>query len=188
VPHCSNEACCTAVCALDSFCCETRWDANCVEQARKIPSVCECELGVCGNPASGSCFTEHLNPGCSDGGCCQFVCAADPDCCDDSWDSSCVKLATIFCGAPFEGVIEGLDPTGGVKPGRFRNPPSVPPTAMPLIPIREPVAPPPGVTVPARPKQPVPPRRRPTPATIAPVSAPAPGKPAALPANSSKVP
>jgi hypothetical protein len=187
VPHCSNEACCTAVCALDSFCCETRWDANCVEQARKTPS-CECEIGVCGDPASGSCFTEHLNPGCSDGGCCQFVCAADPDCCDDSWDSSCVKLATIFCGAPFEGVIEGLDPTGGVKPGRFRNPPSVPPTAMPLIPIREPVAPPPGVTVPARPKQPVPPRRRPAPATIAPVSAPAPGKPAALPANSSKVP
>ena len=29
-PGCSDVACCEAVCAVDSFCCDTEWDAACV--------------------------------------------------------------------------------------------------------------------------------------------------------------
>ena len=36
-PACSDAACCEAVCEVDSFCCETEWDASCVAYAAKNP-------------------------------------------------------------------------------------------------------------------------------------------------------
>ena len=29
-PGCADAACCTAVCAIDSYCCEVEWDETCV--------------------------------------------------------------------------------------------------------------------------------------------------------------
>ncbi|MBL9119268.1 MAG: hypothetical protein JNL80_05055 [Phycisphaerae bacterium] len=37
-------------------------------------------------------------PGCSDFACCMVVCAADPACCDVTWDRSCVEFASTLCG------------------------------------------------------------------------------------------
>ena len=33
LPGCNNEACCQAVCTDDPWCCDTEWDATCVEEA-----------------------------------------------------------------------------------------------------------------------------------------------------------
>jgi hypothetical protein len=49
-------------------------------------------------PASGSCFVAHGTPGCNNEACCDLVCAADPFCCNVSWDSLCVGQATDACG------------------------------------------------------------------------------------------
>lgn len=45
-----------------------------------------------------SCLVSHSTPGCEDGACCQVVCAVDPICCTDGWDSVCVSEAKDFCG------------------------------------------------------------------------------------------
>jgi hypothetical protein len=63
----------------------------------------ECAQTSCGDPCnvnSGSCFTAHNNPGCDTIACCQAVCAADPFCCSDAWDSTCVTRAGQTCGLP----------------------------------------------------------------------------------------
>ncbi len=39
-PYCENQACCEAVCALDSYCCVTEWDAECANLAVSLPDVC----------------------------------------------------------------------------------------------------------------------------------------------------
>ena len=57
-----------------------------------------CEVvAVCGNPAAEDCFTEQATPGCSDGGCCEQVCALDATCCEISWDADCVLAAKAEC-------------------------------------------------------------------------------------------
>jgi V8-like Glu-specific endopeptidase len=51
---------------------------------------------ACG--ASGeSCFTAHSTPHCNDAACCTTVCAADPFCCNTSWDNLCVTRAWDLC-------------------------------------------------------------------------------------------
>ena len=52
-------------------------------------------LGTCGTGAS--CVEAHGARGCADGSCCLLVCAADPTCCSDGWDSSCVERALQTC-------------------------------------------------------------------------------------------
>ncbi len=55
-PGCSNPACCAAVCATDSFCCDNEWDANCsigYDAARPgalalCQDLCACE-NTCGD-------------------------------------------------------------------------------------------------------------------------------------------
>ena len=44
-----------------------------------------------------SCFTAHSTPHCNDASCCTTVCAADPFCCNTSWDSLCVNRAWDLC-------------------------------------------------------------------------------------------
>jgi hypothetical protein len=39
-PGCNDATCCEAVCALDSFCCEVRWDPICADTATQICTVC----------------------------------------------------------------------------------------------------------------------------------------------------
>ncbi|MFN9126258.1 MAG: reprolysin-like metallopeptidase, partial [bacterium] len=51
--------------------------------------------GSCGG--GGSCFLPHGGQGCSTVACCQLVCAADPFCCNTSWDELCVSQAFDLC-------------------------------------------------------------------------------------------
>ena len=50
-PGCADASCCTTVCAVDSFCCDSAWDSTCVDLAL---TLCGGSAG-CGDPASGSC-------------------------------------------------------------------------------------------------------------------------------------
>ena len=88
-PFCSDAACCTEVCGLDSFCCTTQWDGICVTEAFQ-------NCYNCGPTGGGSCFTTH-GPGCTDYDCCTIVCVADSFCCTVSWDSLCVNEANTMC-------------------------------------------------------------------------------------------
>ncbi len=90
-PFCNDEDCCNTVCAVDGYCCNVSWDAACVNEATQM-----CLTGYCGAPNSHSCFV----PGdayCNDASCCNTVCAIDPYCCNNNWDSLCVTEAFINC-------------------------------------------------------------------------------------------
>ena len=39
-PGCDDEACCAAICAGDSFCCDIEWDTICADAAQKSCEVC----------------------------------------------------------------------------------------------------------------------------------------------------
>jgi hypothetical protein len=105
-PGCANEDCCDAVCAVDSFCCSVEWDEICVDEALDL-----CQ--GCGAPGSGSCFATDGTPGCNDTTSCQKVCAADPFCCQTSWDGLCVNAANQLCNCPADldgsGSVDGAD-------------------------------------------------------------------------------
>ncbi|MFO0873970.1 MAG: trypsin-like peptidase domain-containing protein [Phycisphaerales bacterium] len=104
-PGCSDDACCATVCNVDSFCCTVAWDATCVNEAG---SLC----GNCGGPNAGSCYCAHPGIGCSDKACCVEVCAADPFCCQVSWDGTCANEASLFCCPEDfngDGVVNGAD-------------------------------------------------------------------------------
>lgn len=92
-PGCTDIACCQAVCAADSFCCDVEWDSTCVDFANALCGG----GGVCGDPAAGACDVANGTPGCDDGECCSNVCAEDPYCCDTAWDSLCVSGAAVLC-------------------------------------------------------------------------------------------
>ncbi|MBC23379.1 MAG: hypothetical protein CMJ32_05615 [Phycisphaerae bacterium] len=40
-PFCEDDDCCTVVCAIDPFCCDTSWDLMCADRATEICAVCE---------------------------------------------------------------------------------------------------------------------------------------------------
>ena len=93
---CKNVSCCQEVCAIDPFCCNTRWDAMCASRAQANCGVC----GVgCGNPSAGSCCAAKTTPACSDAPCCTLICAQDSFCCDMQWDQYCAAAAEASCGA-----------------------------------------------------------------------------------------
>ncbi len=87
--YCNDADCCNAVCAADSFCCSVSWDSICVDEAFAI-------CATCGGAGAGSCFTPGATY-CNDADCCNAVCAADPFCCSNSWDSLCVSEAGTLC-------------------------------------------------------------------------------------------
>ena len=47
---------------------------------------CPSDCGSC----SGDCCETHDGAGCDDAWCTNFVCAADPFCCETEWDGQCV--------------------------------------------------------------------------------------------------
>lgn len=107
-PKCDDAACCSLVCSLDAFCCSVRWDAGCALMAS---ISCEPdEPGTCGDPDAGGCDVPHGTPACSDQACCEAVCAKDPSCCVQAWDSLCVAFADIACS----GQCEPPCPAGAV--------------------------------------------------------------------------
>lgn len=91
----SDPVCCAAVCAQDAYCCDTQWDADCVDIARTITS-CGCTY-ECGDICAGDCCRPHENGACDDAACCASVCAQDAYCCDTLWDSVCAGVARTTC-------------------------------------------------------------------------------------------
>ena len=95
-PGCSLASCCQAVCEQDPVCCVSLgfWDQVCAEEAVDLCDVTD----VCAE-ATGSCFAEHADPGCSNQECCELVCLDDPYCCDpaNGWDELCVERAVAEC-------------------------------------------------------------------------------------------
>jgi len=70
-PFCEDEACCTQICAIDPFCCETSWDGLCADQAANLcescgavpcPTKCDgtevSEDEPCGEDTDGGCNSE----------------------------------------------------------------------------------------------------------------------------------
>ena len=96
----SDPVCCAAVCAQDTYCCDTEWDADCVDIARTITS-CGCTY-VCGDVCAGDCCRPHDNGACDDAACCASVCAQDAYCCNTQWDSVCAGVARDTCTASDE--------------------------------------------------------------------------------------
>jgi len=98
-PHdsqgCKNQDCCEAVCAQDSYCCDTEWDSNCTDIARTV-TECGCTF-ECGDACAGSCCRAHSNGSCDDADCCKAVCAQDSYCCEVEWDSVCAAVARSTC-------------------------------------------------------------------------------------------
>jgi len=95
-PACNDATCCAAVCAADPFCCQVTWDSTCVLGAT---TLCGGGSGTCGDPGAGSCTQPHPTPACSDAACCESVCAVDPSCCSQAWDSFCVSVAAVACAS-----------------------------------------------------------------------------------------
>ena len=48
--------------------------------------------------ATNDCITVSSSGGCSDGACCEVVCSFTPNCCDSSWDATCVQEGVTSCG------------------------------------------------------------------------------------------
>jgi hypothetical protein len=89
-PYCDDQSCCDAVCGADAFCCANQWDGICVDEATEM-------CNSCGGSVTGSCYSAHANAHCNDAGCCTTVCASDPFCCNNQWDSICVNEALDTC-------------------------------------------------------------------------------------------
>ena len=56
----------------------------------------------CGAESAGPCEQPNGSPYCSDGKCCESVCAADPYCCDTEWDQACADAVSSSCGGGSE--------------------------------------------------------------------------------------
>jgi hypothetical protein len=69
---------------VDPYCCNTNWDATCVNEVAQYCSSATCGHSEC---TSGGALSEDCND------CTWSVCGYDPYCCENSWDSQCVSEA-----------------------------------------------------------------------------------------------
>ncbi|MFQ5415088.1 MAG: hypothetical protein ACE5E6_11580, partial [Phycisphaerae bacterium] len=67
------------------------------EDCVSCPQDCGDCPAVCG-PGNGDCCADNGTPGCDCESCCNTVCAADPFCCEASWDGICADEAVDLCG------------------------------------------------------------------------------------------
>ncbi|MBC8072070.1 MAG: pre-peptidase C-terminal domain-containing protein [Deltaproteobacteria bacterium] len=84
------------VCAGDPFCCETEWDATCVEKVGSLLCDRACEP----DDADGACCEAHPGTtGCEVDSVEACVCAMDDVCCNQGWDQACVaEIEEFDCG------------------------------------------------------------------------------------------
>ena len=91
--------CVSKVCAVDSFCCTSTWDTLCVSRVRTECKSLKCAESK-GNCSHTLCTTgAALTSGCDSAkaNCASKVCAVDPFCCNNSWDSLCVSKLPTYC-------------------------------------------------------------------------------------------
>ena len=100
------DTCAAQICAVDPYCCDTAWDANCVREVRTVCGSLTCDesAGSCAHPV---CTTGvALTPGCDNpplsDSCVTAVCNADSFCCGSSWDALCVGRVEQYCDAVCE--------------------------------------------------------------------------------------
>ncbi len=92
-----------ACCFSDATCSDNMTSDECVAAGGTWQGA-ESECGtltcpeLCG-PGAGDCCESNGTPGCEDSACCDTVCAADPFCCDTTWDGICADIAEDLCGA-----------------------------------------------------------------------------------------
>jgi hypothetical protein len=91
----SCNTCTSAVCTNDAFCCDTGWDAVCVNEVGKYcNSACTIPPSTC---AHNECVSgKALDPQCSS--CAAQVCLKDSFCCEVTWDSICIGKVFNYCG------------------------------------------------------------------------------------------
>jgi hypothetical protein len=91
-------ACCIAGFCEDDF---TSFDCTAVggTYSGDDSDCASTECPACGTANAGDCCDPAGNgtPFCDDLACCELVCAADPFCCDTSWDGICAGAAAIDC-------------------------------------------------------------------------------------------
>ncbi len=89
----SCSACAADVCAFDSYCCQVQWDGICVDEAQQSCNL-SCQGGTCDHDRcqSGGPLMTTCDP------CVGDICAADPFCCNNGWDSICVAEVATVCG------------------------------------------------------------------------------------------
>lgn len=132
-PPCGAAACCSPI--LGSLACRDLLKVDCDAAGGEFAKGKFCDqmdppcpsLG-CFN-ATGPCFTAHNGKGCSDGFCCEKVCAEDDFCCGNNfqpnqggnWDAECALRAVRLCQAPANDVFGGARPLTGPGPFDFDN-------------------------------------------------------------------
>ena len=119
----SCSPCAAKVCAADSYCCNTKWDSQCVGE---VTSICQESCSGTGSSSSSSTGASSSSSGSSGTGssssggggtcahsecsagtklalgcdpCVTKVCAADSYCCNTKWDSQCVTEVSTSCGS-----------------------------------------------------------------------------------------
>lgn len=116
-PYCADGECCSLVCAVDPFCCETKWDASCAQQALTWCPGCGGSIGCGSSPNDCCAASESGLPFCSDQDCCAAVCQLDFACCEVAWDTACAESATIACAACAPRCLGDLNGDGRVDGG-----------------------------------------------------------------------
>lgn len=99
-PGCTDAAVEACVCMQDSYCCETAWDALCVDEVGSFGcGTCE-GAGGDGGEAPSVCCEQQAGAGCPDAAVEACVCAVDDYCCSVFWDLTCAgEVETLSCGS-----------------------------------------------------------------------------------------
>ena len=99
--YCGDFDCVNKVCAVDSYCCEFKWDSFCANKANEMCS--DCNLSD-----AGDCCESTGSPYCENLTCVQAVCEKDDYCCTGKWDTFCANCAkgeTTFEGTSCADVV-----------------------------------------------------------------------------------
>jgi hypothetical protein len=98
--ECSAAA--ASICAVDPFCCTSAWDSICVREVQSVTNslICPASQGVCGHTLCtvGGKLTSGCDAPPASASCVASICAVDPYCCTNSWDSICVGRVASTCG------------------------------------------------------------------------------------------
>ena len=89
------DTCVGEICAVDSYCCDTKWDATCISEVSSVCSSTTCSGGTTCAHAICAAGTK-LKASCDT--CATDICSQDPYCCSTKWDSVCVGEVGSICG------------------------------------------------------------------------------------------
>ncbi len=116
---CENNACETAICNGDAFCCANIWDMFCAQAALTNAQNGGPCAGVsdCPGPGAGIglCCSANGTPGCENAACQNAICSQDAFCCATQWDGVCADaaIANANAGLACSGISNCGSGTGG---------------------------------------------------------------------------